>query len=157
LLIATYNGNFDGAAGDASRASIYAPFGMATDGVANGSAVAVNPTHPIVQGPFGTLNSFPLDDGGWYTNLGPYAHTVFNDPVFGNPVLATIEAGAISLTSGRVVLLGDANAFSSALLSGNVLAYLVPVPEPASGVYAAMLLIAALGESVRRRRRRECR
>jgi hypothetical protein len=45
-------------------------------------------------------------------------------------MLATIEAGGISPTSGRAVFVADANAFSSIALSGNILAYLVPVPEP---------------------------
>jgi hypothetical protein len=130
LLVATWNGNFDGATGDASRASIYAPFGMATDGQVSGFSAAVDLAHPIVNGPFGTLTSFALDRGGWYTDLGPYAQAVFVEPSALNPMLATIDFGGISATSGRAVFVADANAFSSALLSGNVLAYLVPVPEP---------------------------
>jgi hypothetical protein len=130
LLVATWNGNFDGATGDASRASIYAPFGMATDGQVSGSSVVADSLHPIVNGPYGHLTSFPLDRGGWYTNLGPYAQAVYLEPSGLNPMLATIEAGGISPTSGRAVFVADANAFSSIALSGNILAYLVPVPEP---------------------------
>ncbi len=152
LLVATDNGDLQGAVGDASRASILAPFGVATDGYANGSGVAVNQTHPIVLGPFAPLPSFPLSNSGWYTDLGPYAEAVFNESQFGNPMLATIEAGVISPTSGRVVLVADADAFSSPVLSGNILAYLMPVPEPASAVYAGTALVMALCAVGRRRR-----
>lgn len=153
LLIATDNGDLDGAAGDTSRASIYAPFGMSTDGFANGTSVAVDLAHLIVQGPFGTLTSFPLSNSGWYTDLGPYAHTVFDESEFGNPMLATIEATTISATSGRVVAVADADVFASSTLSGNVVAYLIPVPEPSTGAYGCILLALASWAARRRNNR----
>lgn len=154
LLIATYSGSFDGAAGDASRVSIYAPFGIQSEGDSFGpNALATDLAHPIVNGPFGTLTTFPLSGmAGLYTNLGPYAHTVYVDSQFHQPLLATIEGGVIGPGSGRVVVTGAANAFASSLLSGNVTAYLIPVPEPSAAVYASTLLAMLVGGRIASRK-----
>lgn len=148
-----------GPGGDAVRESLIDPFGMDTMGDSHApTATFVNALHPIANGPFGAITQFGLNAAGWYNNLGPYAVPLATEDFFGQPVLAVIEAGAISPTSGRVVFLSDGNAldagsFNSLALAGNTLAYLISVPEPSSRTSMALLAaIGALGVGYRRMR-----
>jgi hypothetical protein len=145
-----------GAGGDAVRESLIDPFGMDTTGDSHApTATFINTLHPIAHGPFGNITQFGLNASGWYNNLGPYAVPLATDDFFGQPVLAVIENGAIGPMSGRAVFLADGNAldagsFHSLALAGNVLTYLIPVPEPSSGVMALLAMVGIVGASYRR-------
>jgi PEP-CTERM motif len=148
-----------GPGGDAVRESLIDPFGMDTTGDSHApTATFINALHPIAHGPFGNITQFGLNGSGWYNNLGPYAISIATDDFFNQPVLAVIEHGAISPTSGRVVFLADGNAldagsFHSLALAGNTLSYLIPVPEPSSASLALMATIGLVGVCYRRARR----
>ncbi len=134
LAVFTENNNYDLVNGNASRASLLNPFGLATTGwIVTDTASIVTPTHPIAVGPGGTLTHFDLHNTGWLTSLGPYAHTIAIELVTNMPVMAAIERGAISPTSGRAVFLTDSSVFDPGFVNGPVLAanlvgYLVPEP-----------------------------
>ena len=158
VAIFTDNQQLDPAIGDASRASLLSPFGLQTTGVSLApSATVIDPTHPIADGPFGTLTQISLSHSGWFSDLGPYAHAVANENAFNMPMLAAIERGAISPTSGRVVFVADSNVFdppfaSGPVLLGNLTAYLVP--EPASLVQMALGLGVLVFAGARHRGKR---
>jgi len=147
-----------GPGGDAVRESLIDPFGMDTMGDSHApTATFVNTLHPIAHGPFGTITQFGLNASGWYDNLGPYAIPLATDDFFSQPVLAVIEHGAILPTSGRAVFLADGNAldagsFHSLALAGNILTYLIPVPEPSSGALALVAMAGIVGVYYRRKR-----
>ena len=65
---------------------------------------------PLADGPFGTVSSFTeYDSVSHYSDLGP-AHEVGANPE--GPALAVIPPGALSATSGPVVLVSDVDVFS---------------------------------------------
>lgn len=146
LAVFTENSNYDLVNGAASRASLLSPFGLATTGwiVNDTASIVASPTHPIALGPGGPLTHFDLHNTGWLTSLGPYAHTIAIETATGMPVMAAIERGAISPTSGRAVFLTDSSVFDDGFVYGPVLAanlvgYLIP--EPSSFMLAALSLI----------------
>src|SRR4029079_9851780 len=140
-----------GPGGDAVRESLIDPFGMDTMGDSHApTATFINNLHHIAHTPFGNITQFGLNASGWYDNLGPYAIPIATDDFFGQPVLAVIEHGAILPTSGRAIFLADGNAldvssFHSLALAGNILTYLIPVPEPSSVVLAIIAAAGVLG------------
>jgi hypothetical protein len=146
LLVLTENSNYDLANGAASRASLIGPFGLATTGwIVNDTAqIVASPTHPIALGPGGPLTHFDLHNTGWLTSLGPYAHTIAIETATSMPVMAAIERGAISPTSGRAVFLTDSSVFDNGFVFGPVLAanlvgYLIPEPGIAPQAVLALL------------------
>lgn len=157
LVVFTENSNYDLANGAASRASLIGPFGLATTGwIVNDTAQIVDLAHPIANGPGGPLSHFDLHNTGWLTSLGPYAHTVAIETVTGMPVMAAIERGAISPTSGRAVFLTDSSVFDDGFVFGPVLAanlvgYLIP--EPPSVILGLLGLAAFVGMSALRKRK----
>jgi len=135
LVVFTENSNYDLANGAATRASLIGPFGLATTGwIVNDTAnIVAPPTHPIALGPGGPLTHFDLHNTGWLTSLGPYAHTIAIETATLMPVMAAIERGAISPTSGRAVFLTDSSVFdpgfaNGPILAANLVGYLVPEP-----------------------------
>jgi len=157
LVVFTENSNYDLANGAASRASLIGPFGLTTTGwIVNDTAQIVALTHPIANGPGGPLSHFDLHNTGWLTSLGPYAHTIAIETVTGMPVMAAIERGAISPTSGRAVFLTDSSVFDDGFVFGPVLAanlvgYLIP--EPSSVILGSLGLAAFVGMSALRKRK----
>jgi hypothetical protein len=158
LAVFTENSNYDLANGAASRASLIGPFGLATTGwIVNDTAqIVASPTHPIALGPGGPLTHFDLHNTGWLTSLGPYAHTIAIETVTGMPVMAAIERGAISATSGRAVFLTDSSVFDPGFVFGPVLAanlvgYLIP--EPSAVVLGWFALAAFVGLTTFRKRK----
>jgi hypothetical protein len=160
LVVFTENNNYDLVNGDASRASLLSPFGLATTGwIVTDTANIITPTHPIAVGPGGTLTHFDLHNTGWFTSLGPYAHTIAIEVVTSMPVMAAIERGAISPTSGRAVYLSDSSVFDPGFVNGPILAanlvgYLVPEPGP---IPQAVLAILGFATFVGLRRRNAAR
>jgi hypothetical protein len=164
LAVFTENNNYDLVNGDTSRASLLSPFGLATTGwIVNDTAnIVASPTHPIALGPGGPLTHFDLHNTGWLTSLGPYAHTIAIETATGMPVMAAIERGAISPTSGRAVFLTDSSVFDDGFIYGPVLAanlvgYLVPEPGIAPQAALAILGFATFMGVYRRKARREPR
>ena len=143
------------------RASLLSPFGLATTGwiVNDTASIVASPTHPIALGPGGPLTQFDLHNTGWLTSLGPYAHTIAIETATGMPVMAAIEQGAISPTSGRAVFLTDSSVFDDGFVYGPVLAanlvgYLVPEPGLAPQAVLAILGFATFVGVCRRNARR---
>jgi hypothetical protein len=155
LAIFTENEEQDPINGAASRASFLSPFGLATSGLSLApSATVVNPSHPIADGPFGTLTEIDTFRSGWYTDLGPYAHPIANENQFGMTMLATIEYGVMGPTSGRVAFIADSSVFDPGMASGpllfaNLTAYLVP--EPGGVVLGAIGAACLAAFGIRRR------
>jgi hypothetical protein len=161
LAVFTENSNYDLANGAASRASLLSPFGLATTGwIVNDTAnIVTSPTHPIALGPGGPLTHFDLHNTGWLTSLGPYAHTIAIETATGMPVMAAIERGAISPTSGRAVFITDSSVFDDGFIYGPVLAanlvgYLVPEPGLAPQAALAILGFVTFVGVCRRKARR---
>jgi hypothetical protein len=160
LVVFTENSNYDLANGAASRASLIGPFGLATTGwIVTDTANIVAPTHPIAHGPGGTLTHFDLHNTGWLTSLGPYAHTIAIETATGMPVMAAIERGAISPTSGRAVFLTDSSVFDDGfafgpVLAANLVGYLIPEPGIAPQAVLALLGFATFVGLHRRKVRR---
>jgi hypothetical protein len=161
LAVFTENNNYDLVNGDASRASLLSPFGLATTGwIVNDTAnIVAPPTHPIALGPGGPLTHFDLHNTGWLTNLGPYADTIAVESALGMAVMAAIERAAITPTSGRAVFLTDSSVFDNGFVFGPVLAanlvgYLVPEPGLAPQAALALLGFATFVGAYRRNARR---
>ncbi|HVN51934.1 MAG TPA: hypothetical protein VMT43_10900 [Acidimicrobiales bacterium] len=67
-------------------------------------------TSPLADGPFGTVTTFEqYGDIGHYTDVGP-GHTVGTNPE--GPAIVVIPPGALSATSGPVVMVSDVDVFS---------------------------------------------
>lgn len=148
--------------------SLITPFGMTiADDNLSGLQLCTPtaPSHPVISGPFGTTTVFGNLGGGILTNLGPYSTTLGTMDANGQPVLAAIEAGAISPGSGRVLIYGDATLFADPIADGffsysetlflNSFEYLVP--EPSTFALAAFGIVALGAAGFRRRRMLEGR
>ena len=97
---------------------------------------------PLADGPFGTVSSFDeYDSVSHFSDLGP-AHEVGANPE--GSALAVIPPGALSATSGPVVLVSDVDVFSDCtgdytptgsvqneVLIKNIFAYLATAETPA--------------------------
>ena len=149
-----------GTDGDITFESYLDPFGLDVTGRSNATtATVIDAAHLVTNGPYGSFAQFATSFSGWFDNLGPYAHALATDDDSGLPVLAVIEQGAISPTSGRVWLIADGHqAIDPSILNAEILLqngmYYLLVPEPASGVYAGMLMAVATVASGRRWRGR---
>lgn len=74
----------------------------------------VDPTHPIANGPFGTVSTYQFFGSiGCYSAIGTGATTIGTIDVRGLPSLAIIERGVLGPNSGPVVLVADVDAFSN--------------------------------------------
>jgi len=146
--------------------SMVGPFGLTVvdDGLTGVQLAQItNPTHPVINGPFGSTSQIGLYGAGNFTSLGPSAVGLANELATGLPVAAAIEAHALSSTSGRVVLYTDTQMYIDSAMQGffpthmvlfqNTMAYLAPVPEPGSLAMMAAAL-AGLAIVAHRRRRR---
>lgn len=102
------NDTFAGPASDPANESLLDPFGLDTTGNVDGAApiTVSDPSHPIVDGPFGSIAAATLAFAGWYDELGPSVPIATLD-ANGEPVLAVIEKDALAPGSGLVVLLAD--------------------------------------------------
>jgi len=145
---------------DARRAaaaqSMVAPFGMTmTSTTSNviGNALPTDPTHPVLDGPFGTTTAIPIWGSSAFANLGPYAHSLANQTATGLSYMAVIEEHALGPHSGRVVFLSETKnvedggsglglAENQVLFNNSV--HFLLVPEP-SGVVLAVIALALVG------------
>ena len=134
----TFGGS--GAPTDAVNQSFISPFGLHVFGKLSANpaiANVTNTTHPVTNGPFGLVSSFSTGDPGWFDNLGSNATGLARLTANNNIPLAVINRGALSSTSGGVVLLSDFNTFDNGrlpltnnrVLERNAIAYLTPEPS----------------------------
>jgi hypothetical protein len=103
-LIFTDNRDFEEA-----DQSFLQPFGMHEASILGGSqqASVLDPSsHPITDGPFGTIFHFHTYYPGYFDDLGPSTLLATLD-ADGEPVLAVIDPGVLSDSSGGVVFFGD--------------------------------------------------
>lgn len=110
-------------------------------------------SHPVIDGPFGTGIGVFVHGSGIFTDFGPYATSLASMVVTGESVLAVIESGALSPTSGRVVMIADSTPFIDYDESGyfglheplflNTINYLA-TPEPSTLVLAGIACAFAL-------------
>lgn len=156
-IIVSDNSTFSGSA-PAANASILDPFGAVAAGTLSGGQVAsmVAGENPIASGRFGTADSITYNFPGWlssWTVGTPFARLDANNEVAG----LLIEADALAMGSGRVVIYTDSNSFGGpGFLSGstNETAFLnaldwVVVPAPAG----TSVLAVSVGLVTLRRRR----
>ena len=149
--------------GPAAAQNLVDAFGLTVDGLTPGpdpGTISAPPFSAIINGPFGTVTSFLTDEGYWFTDLGPYAKSIATYTGNGLPSIVVIERGAITPTSGPVVVFGDVNAFGDATfgyqfqfnekLMLNALAYAVPEP---STLFAGLLGFGLVCVAALRRRR----
>jgi hypothetical protein len=146
--------------------SMVSPFGMSIvdDGLTGIlTATPTTQSHPVINGPFGDTTTIPLYGAGVFPLLGPYATSLAYEDATHKSVLAAIPSGALSPTSGRVVIISDSNVFIDDTQGGffpqgqplflNTINYLA-TPEPSAIVLAGVGgAIVALGSIVRRRKR----
>jgi hypothetical protein len=137
-----------------------APFGVTTGNFASDITTVVAPSHPVVNGPYGTIASQltdPIGNTDAFFSIGPYATSVAVSS--GNVVIAAIAENVISPGSGRVVLFSDAGIAVGSFLADNGLVlnavdYVsVPVPEIGSSVFT-VIGIGAVAILARLRRSR---
>jgi hypothetical protein len=110
MLIFSDSENFGSPLTDSANESLIDPFGLDIEGTLEWeqNATITDPTaHPVTSGPFGQISTIHLYFPGWFTDLGPHAISLATMDGSGADVLAVINAGAISPTSGRVVLFSD--------------------------------------------------
>ena len=151
LLFADNDIQFE-AAGD----SIVSPFGFDSTGTVAGStgATVFNLSHPVANGPFGTVTNYDQWYPGWFPTIGPGAAGIATLDTNGRSTLAAIAPGVLSPTSGGVVFFSDISALDNGTYSpskftlvDNAIAF---VPEPS----AALLLIGSVSALLSFRRKR---
>lgn len=91
--------------------SFFGPFGAETTGVNNSTVTITNHTDPITNGPFGAVNSISGYYGGKLTTLGS-AVPLATYSTGGQTAVAVDQPGALSPTSGRVILFGDTDFYT---------------------------------------------
>lgn len=138
-----------------------APFGVTTNNFAGEITTVVAPSHPVANGPYGTILSQltdPIGNADGFFSIGPYATPVATSS--GNVVIAAIAEDAISPGSGRVVLFSDAGIAVGSILPDNGLVLnaidYVAVPElfSATMAFAGACLAISLVSIQRWRQRR---
>lgn len=134
--------------------SLVSPFGVVfgEESFANPvTATFTDTTHPISDGPFGSIGSFLEAFVTSVSDLGPNATSIATNLL--GDTLAVIPRGALSAQSGPVVIFSDSSLFSdvsaghftfadNAMLFGNTIAFVVPEPG------AAATALALIGLSV---------
>ncbi len=145
--------------------SFLSPFGVtAIDDNVTGliTTETTQPSHPVVNGPFGAVPGALMYGAVKFSNVGPYAQTIMTNSANGDSVLAVIESHALGPNSGRVVMIADGSVFIDGNNGGlfgvqehrslflNSINFLA-VPEPSTltllGIAAA---ISAVGVTTRR-------
>jgi hypothetical protein len=149
---------------DAVFSSFLNPFGVHVTGqTADSSANVTNPSHPVTNGPYGSFSNFAINRTGYFDVLGPHAQTLAIGATSLQPLLLTIESGAIGPGSGRVWMIADGHQVvvpsieNATVLLENSIAYLLAVPEPGSFALAAVGLFGLAVASATRLRRRATR
>ena len=115
LLSFQENGHWSGINSQNSNESFVDIFGMdmtPSQNCGNATVTITNTSHPVTNGPFGMITSFPLVCTGWYTNMGPHAECLGTHTH--GCGLAVIDPGVISPGSGGVILIPDGNGATSA-------------------------------------------
>ena len=150
-------------ASDDSNETFLDPFGMDSVGrvPSRSNATANAPTHPVIDGPAGTVLSLATNFGGWFENLGPNATSLALYDANGEAAVAAIAPGALGPSSGGVVFIGDADAlvdsgdgglFGSAdntTFFRNAVAYSIPEPS-IGGLWMGAAILLGLSQRARR-------
>jgi len=131
----------------ATAQTFLSPFSMQItgDGIRD-TGPTINVANAITNGPFGLVSSYTTSDGGWFSDLGPFATPLIDLGANDLPSLAAIERNTISPGSGRVILTTDSTAFADTAADGffptnevlflNSVQWIIPVPEPSTMVLA---------------------
>ena len=135
LAVFTENNNYDLVNGDASRASLLSPFGLATTGwiVNDTASIVASPTHPIALGPGGPLRISTCITPAGSRSWGRTRTTIAIETATDMPVMAAIERVRFLRPADAAVFLTDSSVFDDGFVYGPVLAanlvgYLVPEP-----------------------------
>lgn len=112
------NATFDPGAPAANEA-LLAPFGVRIGGTVAGftTATVTGPSsHPVTDGPFGSVTAFAQVFPGGLTDLGPHAVSLATNQI--GVALAVVEADVLGPGAGRVVIYSDHDAFADAAVPG---------------------------------------
>lgn len=145
---------------EAASDSMVGPFGLDADGALVGTVTGtVTASHPVTNGPFGTVTTLSYGFPGWFPTLGPNAVALASLDANSQISLAAIDHGILGPGSGAVIFFSDstigAMTGSNLTLVDNALAYAVPEPGPLALLGIALvvrqLLRAPTSSSTRRR------
>jgi hypothetical protein len=139
VILVTDNDTFTATA-DAVHESFLDPFGLDATGTLSGGQTSVvtpaAPTHPVTNGPFGTVTSWSANFPGWFNNPG--TATVLTRFGLTQPSLAVLDRDAVALGSGPVIFVSDTHPFVDLTPLNNravaLNAFAHAVPEPAAGL-----------------------
>ncbi len=133
------------------------PFGLDSTGYIEGprDLIITDLSHPVADGPFGSLTEVAFWYPGYFNDLGPDAVEV--GTVIGQPGLAAIAPGQLGPGSGGVVFFSDhAPGRNNSTVMLNSIAFVAPnalIPEPSTLVLLFSLALAGAGVGYRRRRK----
>lgn len=162
VFVVTDNHTFAGTpTSDLANDSLLTPFGMGSAlatvrGDVTIDRVATQSSHPVWAGPFGTVSSAAVAWSGYFDNAGNGSTVIGRisgnlDPsgYIGNmPALVAWADGALATSSGRAVMASDSavatNMSANSVLARNIMAYLMPAPDPTVAPEPSSLCLAAL-------------
>ncbi len=139
------NDLFAGPSTDTANESLVDPFGLDVTGYAGWpeEVLLTAPTHPVANGPFGSVTSITQYAGGWFSNLGPYAVSLGILEAQQQCAIAVIERGSLAPGSGVVITFSDTSMIwdyadwggfiteANTEMVLNAIAYAVPEPSAA--------------------------
>ena len=134
---------------EAANESFLDPFGLDSAGYFEftQTLTITDPSHPVADGPFGTVTSLSYWFSGYFNNLGPDAVQV--GTVNGRPGLAAIAPGLLEPGSGGVVFFSDhAPGRNNSTVMLNSIAFATSnalIPEPSTLVLLLSLALAGAG------------
>ena len=142
---------------EAANESFLDPFGLDSTGYLefDQTLTITDPSHPVADGPFGTVTSVDYWFSAYFNNLGPDAVQV--GTVDGRPGLAAIAPGQLEPGSGGVVFFSDHSpGRNNSTVMLNSIAFVISdavIPEPSTLVLLFSLALAGAGVGYQRKRK----
>jgi hypothetical protein len=141
------------------------PFGLDSTGRVGFPAAAssIAPGNSVMNGPFGMVETFATNYGGWFDNLGANAIALAHYDANLQTAIAAIAPGALGPGSGRVVFMADADPLVDSADGGlfgaadnekfflNSISFAVPEPSTFALLLAAGLVVAGSARRCRTR------